>query len=80
MSDLDSVVEKLLARMRKTASGEMVTFDKSHVAEVLAEHLSTSAPKGHCGNCNGTEFEVVERCLTCGEAEQLDRFDTAEAK
>jgi len=35
----DASVEKLLERMRKTASGEMVAFDKHHVQQVLDAEL-----------------------------------------
>jgi hypothetical protein len=27
---------------------------------------------GHCGSCGGTEFQVVEACSNCGEAEVLE--------
>lgn len=29
------------------------------------------AVTGHCGNCGGTSFVVVERCEDCGEQEQV---------
>lgn len=29
---------------------------------------------GHCGSCNGTEFHLIEKCVTCGETEILERY------
>jgi hypothetical protein len=34
-----AITERLLARMRKTCSGESVAFDKLHVLEVIADEL-----------------------------------------
>lgn len=47
--------------------------------EQFAERIASLAVQerrqtwGHCGNCGGTEFVVVETCETCGMSEQLER-------
>jgi hypothetical protein len=69
IADAMRLTEAILARLRKTCSGETVAFDKLHVLEVILQHRADTAME-EC-RASDARFTPVEEGKASGSANDL---------